>query len=650
MRVITTILFFFFVHKLHAATYYVSNAGSDANNGTSAGTSWQTINKINGFSFSDGDTIKLKCGDTWIEKLLPQSNVYYTSYSTGDKPLISGFATASFGSPTANVYTATVSNSVTNQTTVLLNGAIAIKARYPNSTYLVYSNHTTTSLTTSLTGTPSYVGKQVVAKTAHWIIDTSNVTNQSTGTLTLSPALTYGSNLGTNGFFFQNDDSFLDTANEYTYDKVNKILKVYSSTTPTAQYSIIDTLVWVSKKTNITIDGINFSGANRTAFQIDTSSYITIKNSSINNCGSNGITAYKTHHTLLQNDSVFNCLNVGVYMRSLNPTTPMIDTCNNTTITNCYLKKIALYAGMGKSGNETYMGITIMGDTNNIINNTLDSITYIGIKWNGRKNLIKNNYVTNIGYAKDDGGGIYAVIGTYLTPNYSANSIVRGNIVGNCFASKEGTDTLSAYNSSPSCGIYLDDSLRNVLVDSNTTFNTYMQSFNLREPTYITARGNLFDDSIGYNIQTAGNAASNNNNTFSGNIYYQRNASLYTVITENSSSIVASDSNYYVRPVANNSTLIKVNATNYSLASFQSATGFDTHSGIAPSTRLNDNGRLHYNPTSLDSTITLNNTYIDVYGTIYRNQQPIIMKPYKSILLFRYQYNYSTSSNLFIGR
>ena len=49
--------------------YYIKNSGSDGAAGTSDGTAWKTICKINDFAeatgFSSGDTINFKCGDTW---------------------------------------------------------------------------------------------------------------------------------------------------------------------------------------------------------------------------------------------------------------------------------------------------------------------------------------------------------------------------------------------------------------------------------------------------------------------------------------------------------------------------------------------------------------------------------------------------------
>ncbi len=61
-----------------ATNYYVSSSGNDSNNGTTAATAWKTLsaagNHVNGGSFSAGDVIYLKRGDTWNEQLIPPSS------------------------------------------------------------------------------------------------------------------------------------------------------------------------------------------------------------------------------------------------------------------------------------------------------------------------------------------------------------------------------------------------------------------------------------------------------------------------------------------------------------------------------------------------------------------------------------------------
>lgn len=75
-------------------TYYVSNLGNDANTGKSETTPWKTIAKVNSFSFSPGDRILFKKGDTWNEQLtIPSSGssdkrITFSSYGSGNLPII----------------------------------------------------------------------------------------------------------------------------------------------------------------------------------------------------------------------------------------------------------------------------------------------------------------------------------------------------------------------------------------------------------------------------------------------------------------------------------------------------------------------------------------------------------------------------------
>lgn len=79
------------------ATYYVDNVnGNDASNGTSAGTAWKTLTKVNATTFAPGDKILFKAGGAWQGQLWPKgsgvngSPIVIDQYGTGNKPLIAG--------------------------------------------------------------------------------------------------------------------------------------------------------------------------------------------------------------------------------------------------------------------------------------------------------------------------------------------------------------------------------------------------------------------------------------------------------------------------------------------------------------------------------------------------------------------------------
>lgn len=119
-----------------AVNYYVSSSGgNDANNGTSAATPWQTFggvgNHINAGTFSAGDVIYLKRGDTWNEQLIPPSSgspespIRFDAYGTGPAPVITAAAPVPFVSESwslfsGNVWRATLVTTISSPTVSLV--------------------------------------------------------------------------------------------------------------------------------------------------------------------------------------------------------------------------------------------------------------------------------------------------------------------------------------------------------------------------------------------------------------------------------------------------------------------------------------------------------------------------------------------------
>jgi len=84
-----------------ASKYYVKNGGNNSNTGLSDDQAWATIAKVNGFTFAAGDTIALKKGSMWREKLIvPRSGtagnyMVITNYGTGTNPQLLGSSVSS---------------------------------------------------------------------------------------------------------------------------------------------------------------------------------------------------------------------------------------------------------------------------------------------------------------------------------------------------------------------------------------------------------------------------------------------------------------------------------------------------------------------------------------------------------------------------
>lgn len=75
-RIIAACIFATFISNTLAPTiqytfaastqYYVdATLGSDANNGLSPATPWQSVAFVNGRTFSQGDTVSFLCGESW---------------------------------------------------------------------------------------------------------------------------------------------------------------------------------------------------------------------------------------------------------------------------------------------------------------------------------------------------------------------------------------------------------------------------------------------------------------------------------------------------------------------------------------------------------------------------------------------------------
>ena len=94
-QIITVILLC--VLPAHATTYYVAAAGSDSSSGTSSSAPWQTIAKVNGATFSPGDSVLFNRGDAWHGTALTfpssgssSSPITIGAYGAGPNPILKG--------------------------------------------------------------------------------------------------------------------------------------------------------------------------------------------------------------------------------------------------------------------------------------------------------------------------------------------------------------------------------------------------------------------------------------------------------------------------------------------------------------------------------------------------------------------------------
>lgn len=628
MRLVLTILLFIPIFIEAQTNYYVSNSGSNANNGLTISTPWQTIGKINGFSFANNDTVNLKCGDSWNDSLLiTSSNLYFRSYNTGAKPIITGFQTQTgFSNVSGNIWSATATNATDSLNMVLLNSVVAHKARYPNSSYLTFSSSSgDTILNTSLSEPPNYTGYEIAVRTVPWIIDIRTVASQTGGALKVYPALYYPPIYNGNGFFFQNNSSFIDTLNEYSYNDTTKLLTVYSVGSPTVLISTIDTLVRLNKFSNLTFDNIEFKGANKCIFPIDSVSDLTITNCNLLYSGWDGINGNATNNVTVTNDSIINMLSSGVTDMS-----ELSVNCDNFICTGNYIHNIGILDGMGRSGWRKQTGISFTSDNSIVSNNRIDSIGYAGIIPIGINSLIKNNYITNFCLTRSDGAGIYSGIGHYYPVNSDSGTIIRANIIDGGYPNVDGTANYFGTNNA--CGIYIDESVEDVLVDSNFTNNTYVAGLFCHNSNNITWRANtVITGSNSYGFYLGGSSSLSYSNVIKKNIFFANNSYEYNFYLDTYDYAQSVDSNYYSRWTTEG-TYMKLVVNPYTLSQWHSYSSYDAHSSGTPANVTYDPVLYYSNPSSSALTVNIGQTYLDFYGT---NANSFTIQPFKSIVLFK---------------
>ncbi|MEJ7830726.1 MAG: hypothetical protein WKF91_21130, partial [Segetibacter sp.] len=243
MRIILTILFL--ISKAFAATYYLSATGSDANNGTSSATPWQTLGKVNDQYPVAGDIVLLKRGDTFYGFLQAERNgtaanpILYGAYGTGANPIVTGFTTVTaWTNLGGNIWESTNALSSANderRNMVLINGVNTAKGRFPNTGWLPIQSHVgQTSVTNSTlnSSTTNWTGSQMVIRTSNFTMNRTQIASHSGGTLTHSGGLSLEPPNGF-GFFLQDDSRTLDVQNEWYYNGTTKKFRVYSTSQPT---------------------------------------------------------------------------------------------------------------------------------------------------------------------------------------------------------------------------------------------------------------------------------------------------------------------------------------------------------------------------------------------------------------------------------
>ena len=631
----TLVLIFLALTSFVAATdYYVKTGGNDLNSGTSDATAWATIDKVNSaFSMmKPGDRILFRRGDTFFGTVkigksgVSGSPITFTSYGTGEKPIITGFtAVTGWIDEGNNIYSAPLSaEAQTNM--VIVNGRQAAMGRYPdagsNLTFEFYTSTPRTITDTGLGDATDWTRAEAVINVNDWSLDRCLITDHTGDVLTYT-------NLGSGGiptgngryFFIQNDIKCVTTNDEWYHSTSEEKFFIYGiPLNKTIKVSCLNYLIYNSGYDYITIDGLNLTGAILFGIYMPSgSTNCIVQNCTISCIGESGIRCDNSSYNTYDNNNISDINRGAIFSNN----------SNYFKITNNTINDIGIIPGGSYRATQND-GMYLYTFSNSVVQyNSITNTGYNGIFITGNNTEIKNNFINFSCMLLNDGGGIYTS-GSSFAGRVFSNNIILNSGIGN-------------KNATLAEGIYLDEYSANITVRNNTIANCKFAGIKNHKGHNNTITSNTaFNNGTGIFLQnssTTANAIRNlniNNNFFIANSGSQVALRFYSRADDIPGFGIA-DYNYYARPVDDDDIIYTYSPSTGSkyryLTDWQSFTKQDLNSQKSP-VLISDTSKIdfYYNVTKSDKVITLATPMIDITGK--KHSGSVTLQPYTSIVLF----------------
>lgn len=604
-------------------TYYVSATGSDANNGTSSATPWQTLSKVNSISFNGGDSVLFKRGDVFSGRLnctrsgSAGSEIVYSAYGIGVRPIITGFITLStWVNNGGGIYASAAPGIKAYAHNLNMDGRPQNIARFPNTGYITFTPGSTTSITDpTLTGTPSHVGDSIVVRSSRFTLDHALITNQATTVLTITPVNYSG--VGGNGYFYFNSPKWLDTLGEWTVNSTLDSVYVYfgpgTPTGHTVQVSIVDSLVYATGSF-LKLRHLRIQGGNMYNLLSPFGSGNIVVDSCVIDDAYTGADLRSVRDTVI-NSKIEDCLNNGL-MGPANNISKYVYVANDT------IRRIGLLPGMGNPGTTNYEAVNLPADDACFFNLEIDSIGYHGVYTSYDSFMVKGCHINHYCMTLADGGGVYtwdASAGTY-----AHRREISGNLIENGFGNTDGT---VIDPNARAMGIYGDGAATNVLASGNTVINNTSPGL-FSHGTNITFDGNkVYGNGGGAQclISQSGGGPTVTGVIIKNNIFASPDTSVAAIFfftpSTNILTMATADSNKYV--TTNAITPFKTQGNGgavitRTLAGWQTFLTQDAHSTYQTGTLV-----LSYNTARTNINRYLSGKYMDPYGVQYIQLVPI---------------------------
>lgn len=431
---------------VHAADFYVSNAGNDAWDGTSpehnGDTSgpWKTLNKVNQqMAQLAGESVLFHRGDRFEGALeINQKDIRFGAYGEGERPVLTGARYVSgdwsLVAGRANVYKTQIPSEVTDVAMVLRESTSLPLGRTPNgdlskeSGFYTFTDRIQTSIhDPELTDAEKLAGSEIILRKNVWKYSPYQVTTVEGTTVNflndeIVPKKRGDGFLKGASYFFQKHVDTLDVDGEWFFDTSKHTLYLCADTKPlpkSIQYSAEPVVINIANTEGTALQGLRIEMAGSVGMKVATSQNVAVRDCEITFCGGDGISV-DTSSAQIENNSIHGCLGSGIKTSGE----------GRVVVTRNNLSDIGLIAGRA-SGR---YGIHLMGGNSEVSYNKLTHIGYIGLRHSGGNNLIRRNIFDSYNLVMYDGGAIYS-------NRNQEGTIIEENIIRNGMANKVGTGT-----------------------------------------------------------------------------------------------------------------------------------------------------------------------------------------------------------------
>ncbi len=666
-KLITITLLLFITSFSYGRGWFISNSGNDTTGNGTIGTPYRSIAKINTLwgSILSGDSICFFSGQKFYGAPRPnKSNLKFTTYGGSTRATVSGF------SPAVNWVTGGGANLWIADALPGTNSGISMFTRddvplamgrwpdYNVSTdgYALYDVGTPNVSIVSRTALPfNPTGATLCPRLIADILGRFDITSVSGNTINFTTLVgTQYPGFNGFGFFIENSLSTLTVNNEWFFNQPTRRPYLYSTTTPTnIKIATLDTLLFIGGNDNITVDNINFEGADKAAISfggptVGNSTNTRITNVDIINSGRDAIYSTNTNNTVIDHVNITNALNNGIVMMSEGGRSV------NVSITNDTLNNIGYLPGMSYLNYAQGFKFAMEGITNgsnpvvgeigmNIKFNKIYNVGHVGVRFYQNNTHVDSNFIKKFAFITDDCGGINT-FGNFQTVAMSNRTSIR-NIVDSGIGAPNGANGKAVVN-----GIYNDDLSKHWDIIGNSVGNITGSQFDgaclyVHNGTDITMRDNVLYNGgyAGISAVSDGNAATQQmtNLVVRNNLVFAKNNSSYYFITRTRFNDIATiynrDSNRYCRPSLITSSTITGRifnnvagdqTTNYTFPSWRTA--FPSYDINSTQMGTNPNASdFVYNAGNNDSTLNFSGlsylvlTTTAPYQIVYNNSMPL---------------------------